>query len=255
MNDSKVVAVQGVARDASSYGMPELNRMATTMFKSGFFPVKSEEEAMALLLIAQAEGIHPAQAMQDYDVIQKKPALKSAAMLARFQRSGGKVQWLTSTDECVEGKFSHPAGGELIVKWDTARIKTAGLAEKDMHRKFPQQMKRARCISEAIRAIAPQSIPVGMYTVEETRDMPLDILPVSENQAIAEAVEQVQSEVPRDAVDVLIDSMDVPTLPELSAAFESAWKATKGDTKARARIKSAYDMMKTALETPTEPQK
>jgi hypothetical protein len=236
---------------AQQIGLSQLERMAIAIAKSGMFAVKTPEGALTLLLIAQAEGIPPAQAMMDYDLISGKPALKSAAMLARFQRSGGKVQWITSTDDCVEGQFSHPSGGELTVRWDNARVKTAGLSDRDLHKKFPLQMKRARCISEAVRAIAPQCIPVGMYAVEEARDIPevVDTTIVSETTAVAEAVQQVTHELPRDRVDMLIDSMDVKTLAELKDAFAAAWQETSQDKAAQKRIKAVYDDMKRQLES------
>lgn len=233
------------------YELRDIERMAVSIAKSGMFAVTTMEGAFTLLLIAQAEGIHPAQAMMDYDVIKGKPALKSAAMLARFQRAGGKVQWITSTDEAVEGKFSHPLGGELVVKWDTARIAKAGLGGKEMHQKFPLQMKRARCISEAIRAIAPQCVPIGMYTVEETRDMPeeIDVTPVSENKAVAQAVAQVKNALSNERVEALIMTLDVKTRDELVAAYNPAIKEAReaGDEHAQQRIKSARDGMLEAI--------
>jgi hypothetical protein len=222
--------------------------MALAISKSGMFAVKTPEAALTLLLIADAEGVPPAQAMMDYDLIQNKPALKSAAMLARFQRSGGKVQWLTSTDDVVEGKFSHPSGGELVVRWDNARLKTAGIDGKDMHKKFPLQMKRARCISEAVRAIAPQCIPLGMYTVEETRDIEVEEIPQHETAAIEGAAKQITHGISSEEVDALVMTMDVKTLPELKAAFGAAWSAAKGDEAAQKRLKSVYDQHKTDLD-------
>jgi len=233
--------------------LSQLERMAGAIAKSGMFAVKTPEGALTLLLIAQAEGIHPTQAMMDYDIIQGKPALKSAAMLARFQRSGGRVYWMTSTDECVEGKFSHPAGGDLVVKWDTARLKTAGLADKEMHKKFPLQMKRARCISEAVRAIAPQCIPVGMYAVEEARDIPeeADATVVSIQQAVTEAAAAVTNVMALDEVEALIGTMDVNTVPDLVTAFGRAYTRAKevGDESAKKRFKSVYDNTRSAIES------
>lgn len=158
----------------------QIERMAAAVAKSGLFAVKQPEAALSLMLIAQAEGIHPAQAMMDYDVIQGKPALKASAMLARFQRAGGKVRWIEVSDSKVSGEFSHPSGGATVVTWDDARVKTAGLDGKDMHKKFPQQMKRARCISEGVRAVCPGVSPLNMYTPEETADM--EVIEVSSTQ-------------------------------------------------------------------------
>ena len=93
----------------------DIEKMAVAVAKSGLFNVKTPEEAMALMLVAQAEGSHPAIAARDYHVIQGRPALKADAMMARFQQAGGKVEWTEYTDERVTGVFSHPAGGSLAV--------------------------------------------------------------------------------------------------------------------------------------------
>ena len=66
----------------------QITIMANAVAKSGLFGVKTPEQAMALMLIAQAEGNHPAIAARDYHVIQGRPALKADAMLARFQQAG-----------------------------------------------------------------------------------------------------------------------------------------------------------------------
>ena len=38
----------------------DIERMAAAVAKSGLFGVKQPEQAMALMLVAQAEGLHPA---------------------------------------------------------------------------------------------------------------------------------------------------------------------------------------------------
>ena len=105
----------------------------------------------------------------EYDIINGTPALKANAKLSRFQSAGGTVEWLEYTDECVSGKFSHPSGGTVVVTWDNDRVKQAELGKNSMHKKFPRQMKRARCISEAIETILPGVS--HMYTPEEVMDM------------------------------------------------------------------------------------
>ena len=95
----------------------DIERMASAIAKSGLFGMKTPEQAVALMLIAQAEGMHPAIAARDYHVIQGRPALKADAMLARFQTAGGKVNWEAYTDEAVTGVFSHPQGGSEKIEW------------------------------------------------------------------------------------------------------------------------------------------
>jgi len=149
----------------------DMRAMADVAAKSRMFGFKSADEALAIMLLCQGEGLHPAVAMRDYHVIQGRPALKADAMLARFQQAGGSVKWTKYTDEAVGGIFSHPQGGELEVTWTFAQAKAIGLTTKDNWRNYPRAMLRARCISEGIRTVYPGCI-VGVYTPEEVQDMP-----------------------------------------------------------------------------------
>jgi hypothetical protein len=143
--------------------------MAVAVAKSGLFGIKTAEQGVALMLIAQAEGLHPAIAARDYHVIQGRPALKTDAMMARFQQAGGKVEWKVYTDAEVTGVFSHPQGGSLTVTWTLEQAKRIGLAGKDNWKNYPRAMLRARCISEGIRSVYPGCV-VGVYTPEEVQD-------------------------------------------------------------------------------------
>jgi len=143
--------------------------MAQAIASSKLFGITTPEQALSLMLVAQAEGLHPATAARDYHIVQGRPTLKADAMLARYLSSGGKVEWHEHTDQKVAATFSHPAGGSLKIEWDFARAKTAGLGSKDMWIKYPRQMLRARVISEGVRATNP-AVAVGIYTPEEVTD-------------------------------------------------------------------------------------
>lgn len=147
----------------------DIEKMANAIAKSQFFGMKTPEQAMALMFIAQAEGKHPASAAQEYHVIQGKPALKADAMLARFQAAGGKVEWKAYTDKNVTGIFSHPQGGTVEISWTIEMANAAKLTGKDTWKQYPRQMLRARVISEGIRTIYP-GVAVGVYTPEEVAD-------------------------------------------------------------------------------------
>ena len=147
----------------------DVEKMATAMAKSGLFGMKTSDQAFALMLLCQAEGMHPAIAVRDFHIIQGRPALKADAMLARFQAAGGSVVWKEYTDEQVTGVFSHPQGGTLELGWSLAQAKRIGIANKDNWSKYPRAMLRARTISEGIRAVFPGCV-VGVYTPEEVQD-------------------------------------------------------------------------------------
>lgn len=160
-----------VVRQAPSadYSLHDMDRMATAMAGSGFFGFKTPDQALAIMLIAQANGMHPATAAQDYDVIQGKPAKKPQAMLRDFIASGGRVEWHQSDDAAADATFSHPAGGSIRVKWDMARANKMGLGGKDNYKKQPSVMFRWRCVSEGVRICFPGATG-GLYTPEEVAD-------------------------------------------------------------------------------------
>lgn len=147
----------------------DIQTMASAITRSGLFGMKTIDQAIALMLIAQAEGMHPAIAARDYHIIQGRPTLKADAMLARFQAAGGSVKWKEMSDKTVSAVFSHPQGGSIEIDWDIARAEKAELGKKDMWKKYPRQMLRARVISEGIRTVFP-GVSVGMCTPEEVQD-------------------------------------------------------------------------------------
>lgn len=147
----------------------DMQTMAGALAKSGLFGVKTSDQALALMIVAAAEGRHPGSVASDYHIIQGRASLKSDAMLARFQQAGGKVEWHDHSNEKVSGTFSHPQGGSLRIDWDMARAKSAGLGTKDNWRQYPRQMLRARVISEGVRAVYP-AVLNGMYAPEEVQD-------------------------------------------------------------------------------------
>ena len=220
----------------------DIERMALAVAKSNLFGVKTADEAMALMLIAQAEGQHPAIAARDYHIIQGRPALKADAMLARFQNSGGKVEWQEYTDDRVSGVFSHPAGGSITVTWTIDQAKHIGLVKPGSGwHKYPRAMLRSRCISEGIRAVYPGCV-VGTYSVEEVQDFddkPQKVSPAEvKDMGAAEVVEAIQSskKVGEDFLPLYVPDQVEPydLLEGLDAwvtSFHSMISRVKGSTK------------------------
>jgi len=165
----------------------DMTVMADSIVKSGFYGFKTKEQVMAVMLVAQAENKHPASVVQEYDIIQGKPALKSQAILARFQLSGGSVQWDEVTPKKVKGTFKHPQGGSLTVEWTIEMAKQAGIyREGSGWSKYPEDMLRARVISRAVRSIYPACI-LGHYATEEVMDFDS---PMPKHMGVVEDVKQ-----------------------------------------------------------------
>jgi len=166
-----------VAAGRPQTSFQEIEKLAEAVARSRMFGIQTKEQALVLMSISQAEGRHPALAARDYDIISGRPAKKAEAMMRDFLDSGGKVEWHALDDGIADATFAHPAGGKIRILWDTARATKAGLAGKEMYKKFPRQMLRSRCVSEGVRTVCPMATS-GFYVPEEVRDMPA-ILPAA----------------------------------------------------------------------------
>jgi hypothetical protein len=189
-----------------AYPMDAIERMAERMVKSRLFGVENIDQAVALMLVAQADGLHPAVAARDYHVIQGRPTLKADAMMARFQQAGGRVEWQDYTDLKVSGLFSHPQSPKpVLIEWTLEQAKRIGLANKDNWRKYPRQMLRARVISEGVRTTYP-AIATGVYTPDEVQDFEpqapstgsLSALTGKQQDVVAETASQIRQHMAAD---------------------------------------------------------
>lgn len=148
----------------------ELEQMGHALAQSGLFGMKQPVQAIALMLVAQAEGQHPATIAQDYDIIQGKATRKTHSVLARFQAAGGKVEWHELSHTKAEATFSHPSGGSVRLDWTIEQARAAKLAGKDNWVSYARAMLRARLIAEGVRAVYPAALG-GMMVSEEAQDL------------------------------------------------------------------------------------
>lgn len=204
--------------------MDQLDRMAAAFSASGFGGQKSKDQVLALLLLASAEGVHPAIAFRDFDVINGKPAKKAEAMHRSFLAAGGKVEWHTLDDTKADATFSHPQGGSARIIWDMERVKKAKIANEAMYTKYPRAMLRSRCISEGCRTVYPAATS-GMYEPGEAagipeKDMGRALVVVPPLREVLDAISKMTTKGERDnakAMAALLDDSDQ------IAMAEAAW--------------------------------
>lgn len=166
---SNEIATPTVTFSPPAFTFVDMQRMAQAIARSGLFGVKTPDQALALMLVSQSEGRHPALAARDYNIIGMRPSKTAEAMQRDFLAAGGKIKWQELSDTAAIAEFSHPNGGSVTIKWDLAQANRAGLGGKDMWKKYPRQMLRARCVSEGVRTVFPAATS-GMYVPEEVRD-------------------------------------------------------------------------------------
>ena len=221
--------------------MNEMQQMAEAIASSGLFGIKRPVEAMALMIVAQAEGRHPGSVAAEYHIIQGRPALKADAMLARFQQAGGRVAWADYTDTSVSAVFTHDAGGSVKIEWTMDRAKKAGLASKDNWTKWPRQMLRARVISEGVRTCFP-AVCVGVYTPEEVSDFDPPAARRGRPPKDMGPVEEV-----KDEDDEALKGLEQPTMPPSAtpaAAMPADPPKTRSDTLSELCLSAGMDKLK-----------
>lgn len=140
--------------------------------------VETPQQAFTLMMVCQAQGLHPGHIVTRYHVIEGAPSMRSDVMLAEFQAGGGRVEWIKSDDEAVEAVFTHPFHPKpFIVKFTLAQLvesetamawnsKVGKLLLKANYRKSPAAMLRARAITAGIRAVNPGALH-GIHAPEE----------------------------------------------------------------------------------------
>ena len=173
MNESSTKELATRQNTQPVHTIQEIAQMSHAIARSGLFGIQNEQQAMALLLIAQANGLHPMKAVERYHIIDGKPSKKADAMLSDFLQSGGKFRWLEYSETACEAEFSH-SGNTVRIRWTIEMAQAAGLTKPRRSGKaspwqiYPRQMLKARVISEGIRATYPGASD-GLYTPEEVR--------------------------------------------------------------------------------------
>ena len=184
-----------------SHNVTDIERMARAFASSKLFGVSNPEQAVALCLIAQAEGRHPASAAQDYHIIQGRPSKKADAMLRDFLSAGGKVEWHRLDDQTADATFTHSSGGSVRISWDMDRAKKAKITNP-IWNKYPRQMLRARTVSEGVRTVFPMATS-GMYVPEEVTEF--------EETKPAPVIEDPPQQTPKAITDQSRDSAKNPS--------------------------------------------
>src|SRR6266478_35635 len=122
-NTSKEIEVRASA-DATS--LSNMQTMAKSIAASKMFGVATEDQALALMLLCQAEGIHPVMALRRYHIIEGRPAYRADALQGEFERTG-EILWHVRDEKVCGATFfrdKHKVNAEAIKR---AKQRFAGM--------------------------------------------------------------------------------------------------------------------------------
>ena len=173
----------------------EIKEIATAVAKSGLFPsIKTPEAALTLMMLCQAEGLHPVMALRRYHIFSGQISMKADAMLGEFMKRGGTIEWVKNSDTVVEAIFETPGLKKPVtVQWTIEDASRAKLTGKDNWKTYPKAMLRARVISDGIRMTMPEIIS-GIYTPEEVADFKKSPMPMENKIIDLDEVKKVKPE-------------------------------------------------------------
>jgi len=108
---------------------------------------------------------------REFHLVNGALTMRSDAMLAGYRTRGGKVIWKQFDSNAAIAIWKYD-GNECEIGFTTEDAKQAGLLPAKLGsgwQKDPSAMLRARCISKAIRMLAPEVV-AGVYATEEAAD-------------------------------------------------------------------------------------
>lgn len=217
------------------YSLAELEQIASYVVQSRMFSgIKTPQQAMTLMLLCEADRLHPMQAVRRYHVVDNRPPqMKADVMLAEFQSAGGRVEWEERTATRVVASFSHPIYHPKPVRiaWSIEDAERAGIfASNPNYRKYPRQMLTARVIGEGVRLTCP-GVTNGIYTPEEMDDVPtvtvVDAAPVSAPTPAPAIAPPSSKPQPKRSDSVPPDTWENWIRGRLKAANEAWWAALR----------------------------
>ena len=83
----------------------DLRVMAEDVHKSGMLGTKNVEQAIVIMGICQAEGIHPLMVTRRYHIIEGHASMRADAMTGEYLSKGGTLLWHVRTDSTCAATF------------------------------------------------------------------------------------------------------------------------------------------------------
>ena len=182
------VRESGVTTHVALRGWPDVVAFAKAMADCpvGMVPkaYHGSEMAIAAAVMTGAElGLGPMESLRSIYLVEGKPQLAAELMLRLALRAGVRIEWLESTDTAVKARFTRSGFPDHVEAFTWADVTRAGLAGRDIWKKYPRNMMRARNVSNALRGWAPDVLGAGVYVEGEIADAPamIDATPPAES--------------------------------------------------------------------------
>lgn len=171
----------------------EKYEMAGVLCKSGLIPqgLNTPEKVFVALQWGHELGLSPMVAVNNVSVINGKPTLSADIMSAVVKRSPeyGGIKWIEMSDTKAECEITRilPNGEKEVQRscFTMDDAVKAGLAGRDVWKKYPRRMLKHRCLSYGLKDVFPDLLaglydPEEMESVQQTTTTERNITPVED---------------------------------------------------------------------------
>lgn len=156
-------------------------QMASVLAKSGLIPqgLNTPEKVFVALQWGHELGLSPMVAVNNVAVINGKPTLSADIMSAVVKRSPeyGGIKWIEMSDKKAECEITRilPNGEKEVQRscFTIEDAQNAGLAGRDVWKKYPKRMLKHRCLSYGLKDMFPDLL-AGLYDPEEMESVQSD---------------------------------------------------------------------------------
>jgi hypothetical protein len=222
--------------------MDELRALAVAAATSKFYGTSSPEQALMLLMTGRDLGLSYAQSLRAFHVVQGRPVLSAAGMVAVCLRSGVCEHFRTveSTDTVATVEVKRRGDPARRVSFSLDDAKRAGLAQRDTWKSYPSRMLLARAQAWAAREVFPDLL-LGLYDEDEVQPARPAPQPARVVETVVEPVVEVE------AVDYASAIAAADTLEQLSELGAELRRAALPAGE-KARYRAAFLARREALE-------
>lgn len=151
--------------------LESVKELGSWIARSGVFNCQKDEQGNMIALECLATRKTPFDFKREFHLVNGALTMRSDAMLAGYRARGGKVIWKQFDSNAAIAVWKYD-GNECEIGFTAEDAKIAGLLPAKPGsgwQKDPSAMLRARCISKAIRMLAPEVV-AGVYATEEAAD-------------------------------------------------------------------------------------
>lgn len=129
-------------------------------------------DMFACVLLGRQLGIGDMHALRSIYVVDGKASISAELMVALARQRGHSITATYAEDRVTVTGTRGDTGDEITVTWTKSMAERAGLAGKDVWKKYPEAMLWARAVSQLSRMLFPDVLAGVSYTPDEAELSP-----------------------------------------------------------------------------------